>query len=223
LRTFADQAAVAIEQTRLRSEASQAAALRELHRLQAEFITTASHELRAPIAAIRGYAEMLLRDDLHLDEAMRRRCLGGIQRQAERLGGQVRAFFDAVRAGEGRLVMRREPIDLAEIAAAVVDGFVASAGLHEFRLRAAPDLPPALADPERVEDVFTNLLDNAVKYSPEGGRIEVTIEVPREPENAASGGGRGGRRWRSPSATRGSGSRRRSRATSSSGSTASTG
>ncbi len=189
LRTFADQAAVAIEQTRLRAEASQAAALRELHRLQAEFITTASHELRAPIAAIRGYAEMLLRDDLHLDEAMRRRCLGGIQRQAERLGGQVRAFFDAVRAGEGRLVMRREPVDLAEIAAAVVDGFAASAGLHEFRLRAAPDLPPALADPERVEDVFTNLLDNAVKYSPEGGRIEVTIEVPREPENAASGGG----------------------------------
>ncbi|HET8628442.1 MAG TPA: cache domain-containing protein, partial [Thermomicrobiales bacterium] len=103
LRIFADQAAVAVEQARLRTAVSEAEALRELHRLQSDFVATASHELRAPIAGIKGYAEVLLRDDLDLDATTRRDCLAGINRLADRLGAQVRAFFDAMRAGERRL------------------------------------------------------------------------------------------------------------------------
>ncbi|HEX5501224.1 MAG TPA: ATP-binding protein [Thermomicrobiales bacterium] len=180
LRIFADQAAVAIEQARLRTAVSQAEALRELHRLQSDFVATASHELRAPIAGIKGYAEVLLRDDLDLDAATRRDCLAGINRLADRLAAQVRAFFDAMRAGERRLGLRPEAVDLGALAASVVHSFAARVATHEFRLAATPDLPPALADPARVEDVLTNLLDNAVKYAPGGGPVTVTLAAADE-------------------------------------------
>jgi signal transduction histidine kinase len=187
LRTFADQGAVALEQSRLRQAIAQAEALRELHRLQSDFLVTASHELRAPIAGIKGYAELLLRDDLPLDPATRHECIAGIDHLADRLGAQVRAFFDAMRAGAGRLQLRQEPVDLRARAESAIHGFAARAELHQFRLAADPALPPALADPERVEDVLTNLLDNAVKYSPEGGPIEVTIDAPTVPPDTDAG------------------------------------
>lgn len=175
LRAFADQAAVAIEQDRLRKEVADAAALRRLHQLQSQFLTTAAHELRAPVTSIKSYAELLLREDLPLDAATRQECLAGIDRLADRLAAQVRAFFDAMRAEAGQLSLLREPFDLAEIAGAVVRDVAARSPEHEITLNAAEDLPPALADRARVEDVLTNLLDNAVKYSPEGGAIEVAI------------------------------------------------
>jgi signal transduction histidine kinase len=180
LRTFAAQAAVAIEQARLRGEVAKAEALRELHRLQSEFLTAASHELRAPITGIMGYADMLLRDDLGLDPETRRSCLGGIRRQAERLSEQVRAYFNAMRIGERQLALRREPVDLAPLAAAVIESFAVRSPHHALTLTAAPDLPPVLADRERIDDVLTNLLDNAIKYSPAGGPIVVELAASAE-------------------------------------------
>jgi signal transduction histidine kinase len=176
LRTFADQVAVALEQARLRREAAQAAALRELQRLQSEFLITVSHELRAPIAGMKGYAEMLQRTDLSLDDQTRRECLAGIVRYGDRLTVQVRTFFDAMRAGAGQLTLRHAPVDLVRLAASVVHDFALRSRLHEVRLLAAPELPLASADQERVEDVLTNLLDNAIKYSPDGGAITVAID-----------------------------------------------
>lgn len=179
LRTFTDQTAVALEQVRLRQQVAQAAALHELHRLQSEFLVTASHELRAPIAGVKGYAEMLLRPDLHLDASTRRECLIGIERYADRLNAQVRAFFDAMRAGAGQLTLHRSPLDLVGLTTAVVHGFAPRSAIHRLHLHAASALPLVSADQERVEDVLTNLLDNAIKYSPEGGTITVTIDTQR--------------------------------------------
>ena len=184
LRAFADQAAVAIEQDRLRKEAADAAALRRLHHLQSRFLTTAAHELRAPVTGIKSYAELLLRDDLPLDDATRRECLTGIDRLSDRLTAQVRAFFDAMRAEAGQLAFDPAPLDLAALAEAVVRDFSARSPAHTFTLDAAEGLPPALADWARTEDVLTNLLDNAVKYSPDGGPIVVTIAA-----SAAAGAG----------------------------------
>ncbi len=175
LRAFADQAAIAIEQERLRREVAEASALRRLHQLQSEFLTTAAHELRAPVTSIKSYAELLLRDDLTLDPAMRRDCLAGIDRLADRLTAQVRAFFDAMRAESGQLAFRCEPLDLAELTGAVVRDFTARSPAHLITLVAPTALPAVLADRARVEDVLTNLLDNAVKYSPLGGPIEVAL------------------------------------------------
>lgn len=177
LHTFADHAAIAIEQARLRAVVAQSEAVRELNRLQSDFLTTASHELRAPIAGIKSYAELLLRDDLSLDEATRRECLVGINRLSERLAAQVRAFFDTMRVGKVPLELRREPIDLGRLATSMVHSFTARSEQHRIELLAAPALPLALAEPDRVEAVFTNLLDNAIKYSPAGGTITVRVEV----------------------------------------------
>ena len=175
LHTFADQAAIAIEQARLRAVVAQSEAVRELNRLQSDFLTTASHELRAPIAGIKSYAELLLRDDLAIDAATRRECLVGINRLSERLAAQVRAFFDTMRVGKVPLELRREPVELGSLATTVVHSFAARSEQHPIELLVAPDLPLALAEPDRVEAVFTNLLDNAIKYSPAGGTITVQI------------------------------------------------
>lgn len=175
LRAFADQAAVAIEQDRLRKEVAEAAALRRLHQLQSQFLTTAAHELRAPVAGIKSYAELLLRRDLPLDQDTRAECLAGIDRLSDRLAAQVRAFFDAMRAEAGQLAMQQEEFDLVDVAGAVVRDFAARSPEQAIALEARGELPQAFADRARVEDVLTNLLDNAVKYSPEGGPITVTI------------------------------------------------
>ncbi|MFN8538965.1 MAG: HAMP domain-containing protein [Thermomicrobiales bacterium] len=79
----------------------EAAALRRLQELQSQFLTTAAHELRAPVTGIKSYAELLLRDDLDLAPATRRECLDGIDRLSDRLTAQVRIFFDAMRADSG--------------------------------------------------------------------------------------------------------------------------
>lgn len=175
LGAFADQAAIAIEQDRLRKEAAEAAALRRLQELQSQFLTTAAHELRAPVTGIKSYAELLLRDDLDLAPATRRECLAGIDRLSDRLAAQVRIFFDAMRADAGQLALRLEAVDLARLAEEVVRDFAARSPAHQIRLETSPDLPPVHADRGRAEDVLTNLLDNAIKYSPAGGPIRVEL------------------------------------------------
>ncbi|HET8631893.1 MAG TPA: ATP-binding protein, partial [Thermomicrobiales bacterium] len=75
---------------------------------------------------------------------------------------------------------RPEPVDLGALAASVVHSFAARVSTHGFRLDVAPDLPAAFADPARAEDVLTNLLDNAVKYAPEGGTVTVGLAAAGE-------------------------------------------
>jgi signal transduction histidine kinase len=160
---------------RARSSATCTAQLAELDRLKAEFVSIDSHELKTPLSVIRGYVS-LLQDGIYGPvPEQQRKILGSIADQTDRLGRLVQQLLDISRleAG-GRLELR--PIDLHGFLAELATSFdvLALQSQIDFRLDLADDLPAELpADPDRLNEVVGNLLSNAFKFTPRGGRIRL--------------------------------------------------
>jgi two-component system, OmpR family, phosphate regulon sensor histidine kinase PhoR len=152
---------------------------RRLDELKSEFVATASHELRTPLAAVYGAAQTLRRHDFALDEGGRERFISIIAEESERLSRIVNEILLANQLDSGRLDLVTEPFDAAELVARVVEASRAHLppGVT-LRVRMPDSLPPVDADREKVRQVLVNLIENAVKYSPDGGRIEVGL-APR--------------------------------------------
>jgi two-component system phosphate regulon sensor histidine kinase PhoR len=148
--------------------------LRELDRLKNEFIAVVSHELRTPIASVYGAALTLERKQL--DERQRDSMLRVVYSESKRLVRLVDQVLWASRLDAARLDPEIQICDAEELAAAVVS----AARTHlpaklSVELRVDDGLPPVAADPEKANQVLVNLVENAVKYSPNGGRIEVAV------------------------------------------------
>lgn len=148
--------------------------VRRLEQLKAEFVATASHELRTPLAAVYGAAQTLRRHDFALDEAGRERFVSLIVDESERLGRIVNDILLANQLDVGNLDLRTDLFDPSEL----VDRVVEAARVHapaaiELETAADSTLPAVASDRDRVRQVLVNLVENAIKYSPEGGRVEV--------------------------------------------------
>jgi signal transduction histidine kinase len=151
---------------------SQNEQLLEMERLRTELISTVSHEARTPLACVLGYTSLLLTRDL--DEVQRRRFLEIIAAEGRRLGSLIDDFIDVKRIEEGRLELHAEPIDLGAVLAEQVRILSGRTERHTVELL-ADDAPLVVrGDSARLAQVVANLLANAVKYSPEGGRIEAS-------------------------------------------------
>jgi len=149
---------------------------RGLEQLKSEFISTVSHELRTPLAAIYGASRTLLRGDIELAEEQRGSLLEVIGNEADRLARIVNDILWASRLDSGSLRVTVERCDARELVREVVDA--ARVHLPDRITLAVWDtepLPPICADPDKVRQVLANLLDNAAKYSPDGGVIEVRL------------------------------------------------
>jgi two-component system phosphate regulon sensor histidine kinase PhoR len=155
--------------------------VRRLEELKASFIATASHELRTPLAAVYGAAQTLLRHDFALDEGGRDRFVSLIADESERLGRIVNEILLASQLDAGRLDLASEPFDAAELVERVVEATRAYAppGVH-VEGRVSDDLSLVEADRDKVRQVLVNLVENAIKYSPDGGRVEVSVEAHEE-------------------------------------------
>ena len=148
---------------------------RRVERLKSEFVSTISHELRTPLAAIYGAALTLQRRDPALD-AQRDRLLEVVAAEAERLARIVNDILWVSRVESGTLHVAVENCDATRLAHAVVSAAKAHLpGNLTLTLEADPDLPPVAADADKVRQILANLVDNSVKYSPDGGRIRVRI------------------------------------------------
>lgn len=141
---------------------------------RAALIATVSHELRSPLSVIMGYVHTLL-DGAAWDPAQCREFLQIIAASAEKLSILVSDLSDAARMDAGAFQLQREPVRIERIAARVVTNHRVLAPCHQLVVEAGPDLPLAHADPTRIEQVITNLVENAVKYSPAGGTIRVRV------------------------------------------------
>ncbi len=150
-----------------------------LEAIRAEFVATVSHELRTPLAALHGAAVTLTERGALLPPATHKTLLAMIAAQSKRLAGLVEDILLAGQLDAGSLRVEREPFNAAAVArAAVEEARHRAATRAMLRISTSDDLPRVLGDEGRTHQVLANLIDNAVKYSPAGSRVDV--EVQRE-------------------------------------------
>ena len=149
---------------------------RAVDQLKSDFVATVSHELRTPLSAIYGAALTLQRDDVRLEESQRDGLLDVVASEADRLARIVNDILWASRLDSGQMGVAIERCDATKLATQVLDALRSHAPeTVELILDAADGLPAVAADPDKLRQVLTNLVDNAIKYSPDGGRVLVAV------------------------------------------------
>jgi signal transduction histidine kinase len=161
-----------------RAMAEQNKRLRELDRLKDEFLSLVSHELRTPLTSIRGYLDLVLDEEAGELNTEQRRFLEAVERNSGRLLRLVGDLLFVAQADAGRLSLEPTKVDLAELAADCVEGAAPAAAAKSIDLvLAAQAVPAFVGDRVRLAQVLDNLVSNALKFTPEGGRVEVSTKV----------------------------------------------
>lgn len=163
-----------------------------LERARSEFVATAAHELRTPLSAVYGAAATLRTRADELDEESRERMLAIIDEESNRLTQIIDQLLVTAQLDRGDLALVEDECDLSQLAAAVVRTVKAHSppGI-ELELLAPPRMEPVRCDEARLRQVLVNLVDNAIKYSPEGGRVQIRITDSPEPRVEVSDEGLG--------------------------------
>ena len=149
---------------------------RETNRLKDEFLATVSHELRTPLSAILTWARILDRDDL--DAATRARGVKIINRNAKAQAQLIGDLLDVSRVITGKLHLDLRAVDLRMVVGGAIDSLApaAEAKAIEITAHVPPEPVPLVGDPERLQQVLWNLMGNAIKFTPEGGRVDVRLD-----------------------------------------------
>ena len=147
----------------------------EAERMKSEFLSNVSHELRTPLTPIKGYTEILRRKKF--PRAKVDQFLDGIAESTKRLERIVEILVDFAAMEAGRLKPRIEPVDVRAFLTSVLDPWKRRTDRHRFTRKIPPDLPPVLGDERLLRKCLDEVIDNAVKFSPEGGTIEVSAEA----------------------------------------------
>ena len=141
---------------------------------QTEFVSTVSHELRTPLTSIKGFADTLLRAGERIDPSQQKRYIGIIKDQADRLTRLVEDLLAVSRLESKRLQLTIRAIDLKEAVERVRRNLSEKAGDHKIDVKFGAGIPPVWADADRLEQILTNLIDNAIKYSPKDTTVTVS-------------------------------------------------
>ena len=158
--------------------AQQRAAVAELERLsraKSDFVSIVSHEFRTPLTGIQGFSEMMQSEDLTIEEM--REYAGDINKDAHRLNRMITEMLDLDKMESGRMEIHREPVDLNTIVSEAAERLRPNAPQHPLSLRLDPMVGEMSGDRDKLTQVMANLLNNAVKYSPNGGEIVVSTRV----------------------------------------------
>ncbi len=146
---------------------------REEEEMKSTFTSIISHELKTPVALIKGYAQTLARPDAAWDAETARQSLEVIEEEADRLESLINSLLDVSRIQAGGLRLERSDIQVRRLLERVAQDYRTQTDSHEIALDIPTDLPFIYGDEERLRLVFTNLLSNAIKYSPDGGVIRI--------------------------------------------------
>ena len=178
----AEQEARAIAEAAQRDLAAQNERLRELDRLKDEFIALVSHELRTPLTSIRGYTELLLDGEAGELTDDQRQFLGVVERNSHRLLHLVGDLLFLAQVEAGKLDARASaPLDLGAVASESVETARPQAEAKGITLTLATGpVPPIAGDRARIAQLLDNLVSNAIKFTPEGGRVDVRVRAVQE-------------------------------------------
>jgi signal transduction histidine kinase len=155
---------------------AEVARLKALDEQKNDFVATVSHELRTPITAMIGAAKTLRRGGGQMSAEERESFLQMIERQGERLLRLTRGVLAGAQLEAGATAPRRERIDLAALARDVAFELLEGrGGSHEVEVSAEPDEPYAWGDPTALRQILSNLVENALKYSPRGSKVRVGV------------------------------------------------
>ena len=173
LATIGHQIGIAVENARLAHQAAEVQILREVDRLRSELIANVSHELRTPLGLIKISASSLLMDDAEFDRETQLKFLYSITDETTKLERIVEHLLDLGRIESGRLHLERQPTELGQLIRNTISSMEALSDRHRLVSELNPASLLASVDAKRIEQVLRNLLDNAIKYSPDGGKITV--------------------------------------------------
>jgi len=148
----------------------------ELEQMKTDFVSTVSVELRTPLTSIYGFAQTLLREDVGFSDVERRTFLEFIARESEGLTAIVDALLNAARLDKGDLTVTLSPTDVVDVVHTVVGTAAGHANGHRFVAEVDSSAGLANADPDKLRQVLDQLLANAVKFSPGGGTVTVSVE-----------------------------------------------
>jgi signal transduction histidine kinase len=159
---------------------------REIDRMKSEFISVVSHELRSPLTSILGYTELLLVREFPPQE--QQQFIQTVHDQAERLSGLVEDLLSASRLESGKITLNQWIVPVKQVINSLTTQ-IGNLERHRLLLHVEEDLPPLYIDRDKVKQVLINLVTNAIKYSPQGGEIEVTVDLPQSGDSAGEAGG----------------------------------
>jgi two-component system, OmpR family, sensor histidine kinase KdpD len=178
--TFLDQVTALMERARLQQDNLRIAVLQRTDALRAALLSSVSHDLRTPLTSIKAAASSLLQEDVHWDEATRRSFARSIEREADRLNHLVGNLLDMSRIEEGALKPEREEYSLVSLIHDVLDRLAPLLEGREVRISLPDDLLLVDVDYLQIDQVLTNLIENAVRYTPAGSPIEVSAKIEGE-------------------------------------------
>ena len=175
--TMANHASIAMENARLIEELEDSLAhLTEMNQLKDDFVASVSHELRTPLTSIRGYVRTLLRPDAAFSEADQKSFLETIDRQSTRLHRLIEDLLAVSRIESETDSSTLSAVSIRQLAEDVADELRVKAADHQIELYVSTKLPVVQTDVGKVHQIITNLVDNALKYTPAGTSVVVTAE-----------------------------------------------
>jgi two-component system sensor histidine kinase KdpD len=176
MEAFANQAALAIERVQLADQARQAQLLKATEELQSALLNSISHDLRTPLVSITG-ALSSLQEGINLDGETRQSLLDTAREEAERLNRLVGNLLDMTRIEAGAIQVRRDSCDVLDLIGTAIESIKDQLGDHPVNVYVPDDLPLVPMDFVLIERVLVNVLDNAIKFSPEREPIEIQANL----------------------------------------------
>ncbi len=177
VQTLADLIALAIDRARLEDEAAATRDAEQAERLRSEVMATLSHELRTPLAAIKGYSTALLIEELGWSKGKQQEFLQLIDTECDNLQTMISDILDSSLIDVGQLVIELQPVRIPQLAQEITDDMQRRSAIHRLIIDFPPDFPIVDADPQWLRQVFRNILDNSIKYSPGGGLVMIKGKV----------------------------------------------
>jgi signal transduction histidine kinase len=180
--TLANHASVSLENARLVDQLKGSLAhLTEMNRLKDDFVAAVSHELRTPLTSIQGYVKTLLRPEMRdFDPDERTSFLEAVDRQSERLRALIEDLLVVARLDAHEVVPILTPVHIADVVDRVVTELRDPLAQHPLSVEMDPELPRIQSDEGKIQQILTNLIDNACKYTPDGSDIVVRVHPEGE-------------------------------------------